>query len=36
MYSFDKSNKQPLGDQIEDKLMKYILNKPVNIGQVTQ
>lgn len=33
MYSFDKSNKQPLGDQIEDKLMKYILNKPVNIGQ---
>lgn len=33
MYSFDGYNKKPLADQIEDKLMKYILNKPVNVGQ---
>lgn len=33
MYNFDKSNKKPLGDQVEDRLMQYILNEPVNIGQ---
>lgn len=33
MYNFDRSNKKPLGDQIEDRLMQYILNEPVNIGQ---
>lgn len=33
MYNFDRSNKKPLGDQIEDRLMQYILNEPVNVGQ---
>lgn len=33
MYNFDKSNKKPLGDQVEDRLMQYILNEPVSIGQ---
>ena len=33
MYSFDKKNKKPLGAQIEDELMKYILQEPVEPGQ---
>ena len=33
MYSFDRKNKKPLGAQIEDELMKYILQEPVEPGQ---
>lgn len=33
MYHFDKMNKKPLGPQIEDALMKYILQEPVEPGQ---
>lgn len=33
MYSFDKMSKKPLGARIEDELMKYILQEPVEPGQ---
>lgn len=33
MYSIDKKNKKPLGARIEDELMKYILQEPVEPGQ---
>lgn len=33
MYSFNKKSKKPLGARIEDELMKYILQKPVEPGQ---
>ncbi len=33
MYTFEKMSKKPLGAQTEDKLMKYILQKPVEPGQ---
>ena len=33
MYSPDKANKKPLGARIEDELMKYILQEPVEPGQ---
>lgn len=33
MYSYDEYKKKPLADQIEDKLMEFIINKPVNVGQ---
>ncbi len=33
MYTFDKTMKKPLGAQTEDKLMKYILQEPVEPGQ---
>lgn len=33
MYNSDKKSKRPLGAQIEDELMKYILQKPVEPGQ---
>lgn len=33
MYSFDKMAKKPLGARIEDELMKYILQEPVEPGQ---
>lgn len=33
MYNFDKMGKKPLGAQIEDELMKYILQEPVEPGQ---
>ena len=33
MYSPDKMNRKPLGARIEDELMKYILQEPVEPGQ---
>lgn len=33
MPTFDKKQKKPLGARIEDELMKYILQKPVEPGQ---
>ena len=33
MYGPDKMSKKPLGARIEDELMKYILNEPVEPGQ---
>lgn len=33
MYNFDKMSKKPLGARIEDELMKYILQEPVEPGQ---
>lgn len=33
MYNFDKMAKKPLGARIEDELMKYIMQKPVEPGQ---
>ena len=33
MYKSDKKNKRPLGEQIEDELMKYILQEPVEPGR---
>lgn len=33
MYSPDKVNKKPLGARIEDELMKYILQEPIEPGQ---
>ncbi len=33
MYTFEKMSKKPLGAQTEDKLMKYIHQKPVEPGQ---
>lgn len=33
MYNFDKMSKKPLGAKIEDELMKYILQEPVEPGQ---
>lgn len=33
MYNFDKMSKKPLGARIEDELMKYILQEPVELGQ---
>lgn len=33
MYSYDKTNKKPLGARIEDELMKYILQEPVEPGE---
>lgn len=33
MYQVDKVDKRLLGTQIEDELMKYILDEPVEIGQ---
>lgn len=33
MYQFEKIEKKPLGVQIEDELMNYILQEPVEIGQ---
>ncbi len=32
MYTFDKRNKKPLGAQVEDELMKYILQEPIEPG----
>ena len=32
MYQFEKMNKKLLGKQIEDELMNFILQEPVNIG----
>ena len=33
MYNFDKMSKKPLGVRIEDELMKYILQEPVEPGE---
>lgn len=33
MYNFDKMTKKPLGARIEDELMKYILQEPIELGQ---
>lgn len=33
MYQYDKIDKRLLGEQIEDELMNYILQEPVEIGQ---
>lgn len=33
MYQSDKKNKRPLGERIEDELMKYILQEPVEPGR---
>lgn len=33
MYQFEKLDKKLLGEQIEDELMNYILQEPVEIGQ---
>lgn len=33
MYNFDKMGKKPLGARIEDELMKYIMQEPVEPGQ---
>ena len=33
MYNFDNMAKKPLGARIEDELMKYIMQKPVEPGQ---
>lgn len=33
MYRLDKLEKKLLGSQVEEKLMKYILNSPVKIGE---
>ena len=33
MYNFDKMAKKPLGARIEDELMKYIMQEPVEPGQ---
>ena len=33
MYQFDKLDKKLLGEQIEDELMNYILQEPIEIGQ---
>ncbi|MCI9226651.1 MAG: FadR family transcriptional regulator [Dorea sp.] len=33
MYNCDKKSKKSLGAQIEDELMKYILQKPVGLGE---
>lgn len=33
MYQFEKMDKKLLGDRIEDELMRYILEQPVEIGQ---
>ena len=33
MYHIDKQGKKPLGARIEDELMKYILQEPVEPGQ---
>ena len=33
MYQYGKVDKRLLGEQIEDELMKYILEEPVEIGQ---
>ena len=33
MYQFEKLDKKLLGEQIEDELMKYIVQEPVEIGQ---
>lgn len=33
MYQFEKLDKKLLGDQIEDELLNYILQEPVDIGQ---
>ena len=32
MYQFEKMNKKLLGKQIEDELMNFILQEPVNVG----
>ena len=33
MYRLDKLEKKLLGSQVEEELMKYILNSPVKIGE---
>lgn len=33
MYQFEKMNKKLLGSQVEEELMNYILNEPVEIGE---
>ena len=33
MYQFEKMDKKLLGEQIEDELMRYILEQPVEMGQ---
>lgn len=33
MYQFEKVNKKLLGSQVEDELMNYILEEPVEVGQ---
>ncbi len=33
MYQFEKMDKKLLGDRIEDGLMRYILEEPVEVGQ---
>ena len=33
MYQFEKINKQLLGSQVEDELMNFILQEPIEIGQ---
>lgn len=33
MYSFNKMGKKPLSARIEDELMKYILQEPIELGQ---
>lgn len=33
MYNIDKMAKKPLGARIEDELMRYILQEPVEPGQ---
>ena len=33
MYQFEKMNRKLLGSQVEDELMNYILQEPVEIGE---
>ncbi|MDO5336742.1 MAG: FadR/GntR family transcriptional regulator [Eubacteriales bacterium] len=33
MYRFEKMNKKLLGSQVEEELLNYILNEPIEIGQ---
>ena len=33
MYQFEKVSKKLLGSQVEDELMNYILQEPIEIGQ---
>ena len=33
MYQFEKVNKKLLGSQVEDELMNFILEEPLEVGQ---
>ncbi len=33
MYEFEKMDRKLLGERIEDELMRYILEEPVEVGQ---